>query len=358
MTREVVVLPGDGVGPEVINQAVRVVQEVAPNFSFSEHLIGGAAYDACGEPLPEETLKACKESDAVLLGAVGGAKWDTIEPPEKRPEIGGLLRLRKELNLFANLRPSKVYNSLIAASPVKFGESGPIDCIVVRELTGGIYFGTPRERRDHGTIAVDTCLYSIEEIKRIAIVGFETAIKRRKKIHCVDKANVLETSRLWREVVSEVSQEYPQVELNYQLVDSCAMLLVRDPGRFDVILTENMFGDILSDEAAEITGSLGLLPSASLSESVNGKAFGLYEPAHGSAPDIAGRGIVNPIAAILSGAMMLRYSFGLEFEANLIEQAVEQALDKGKRTRDLGGDIGTQEMSEAIIQELHVSKYV
>lgn len=354
MTDKVAVLPGDGVGPEVIRQAVRIVREVAPHLSFSEHLVGGTAYDAFGEPLPEETLRACKESEAVLLGAVGGAKWDKIEPPEKRPEIGGLLRLRKELNLFANLRPSKVFSSLIASSPVKFGESGPIDCIVVRELTGGIYFGTPRERRNQGTVAVDTCVYSVEEIRRIAIVGFETAIKRRHRIHCVDKANVLETSRLWREVVSEVSKAYPEVELNYQLVDSCAMLLVRDPGRFDVILTENMFGDILSDEAAEITGSLGLLPSASLSESENGKAFGLYEPAHGSAPDIAGLGIANPIAAILSGAMMLRYSFRLEYEANLIEQAVEKALDNGKRTRDLGGDIGTEEMSEAIIRELQL----
>lgn len=352
MPFKVAVLSGDGIGPEVTTEAIHVLSSVTDELEFDECLIGGAAYDAVGKPLPDTTLKICKESDAVLLGAVGGPKWDKIEPPAMRPEVGALLPLRRELNLYANLRPARIFPALIDASPIRFGPSGPIDCIVVRELTGGIYFGKPRERRDNGEVAVDTCVYSKMEIRRIARKGFEIARQRSRKLHCVDKANVLETSRLWREVVTEVADEYQDVDWEFMLVDNCAMQLVRDPGQFDVILTENMFGDILSDEAAQVTGSLGMLPSASLSDSRGETVFGMYEPAHGSAPDIAGQGIANPIASILSAAMMLQFSFGMKDEAEAIEKAVSKALDAGLRTRDLGGHAGTKDATAAILANL------
>jgi len=346
--KKIAVLPGDGIGPEVIVEAVKVLRKVSHELEFHEGIVGGAAYDKVGHPLPEATLALCKSSDAVLLGAVGGPKWEKIEPPEFRPEIGALLALRRDLDLYANLRPAKVFPALIDASPVRFGPSGKIDLVVVRELTGGIYFGKPRERRNEGEIAVDTCVYSKREVRRIAHRGFGIARMRRSKLTCVDKANVLETSRLWREVVSEVAQEYPDVRMEFMLVDNCAMQLVKDPGQFDVILTENMFGDILSDEAAQITGSLGLLPSASLSDG----NFGLYEPAHGSAPDIAGKGVANPIATILSAAMMLRYSFGMTNEADAIEKAVNEVLEEGVRTPDLGGKATTSQVGDAILSRL------
>ena len=350
MVHKIAVLPGDGIGPEVTAEAVRVLKAVAPSLEFEEALVGGTAYDATGHPLPNETLELCKSADAVLLGAVGGPKWDAIQPVEMRPEVGALLPLRRELNLYANLRPCKIFAALERYSPVWTGPSGRIDLIVVRELTGGIYFGKPRERR--GDSAVDTCTYSKSEISRIAIRGFETARQREKKLVSVDKANVLETSRLWREVVTEVAKGYEDVELSFMLVDNCAMQLVRDAGQFDVILTENMFGDILSDEAAQITGSLGMLPSASLSDDKNGTVFGLYEPAHGSAPDIAGQGIANPLAAILSGAMMLKYSFTIDEEAKAIENAVEKTLGQGIRSKDLAGSSTTKEMGDAVLANL------
>jgi 3-isopropylmalate dehydrogenase len=351
VSRNVAVLAGDGIGPEVVAQAIRVVEAVAPDLEFEEALVGGAAYDASGHPLPEETLDLCKRSDAVLLGAVGGPKWDHLDP-KLRPEVGALLPLRSELNLYANLRPAKVFDALIDASPVKFGPSGPIDLIVVRELTGGIYFGEPRERSADGETALDTCVYSKAEVRRIALQGFEIARKRNRRVTCVDKSNVLETSRLWREVVSDVAKDYSDVALEFMLVDNCAMQLVRDPGQFDVILTENMFGDILSDEAAQVTGSLGMLPSASLSDARGDSFFWMYEPAHGSAPVIAGQGIANPIATILSAAMMLSYSFGKDSEANAIEKAVGEALDAGVRPRDLGGSEGTAAVTDAVLDRL------
>ena len=346
----VAVLGGDGIGPEVVAQARRVLGAAAPCLDFHDALIGGAAYDAKGTPLPIETLELCKRSDAVLLGAVGGPKWDTLEPVSLRPEVGALLPLRSELNLYANLRPARVFPALVDSSPVKFGESGPIDLIVVRELTGGIYFGRPRERKN-GT-AIDTCVYSEHEVDRIASRAFEIARMRRSKITSVDKANVLETSRLWREVVGRKAGQNPDVKVENMLVDNCAMQLVRDPGQFDVILTENMFGDILSDEAAQITGSLGMLPSASLSDAKDGNVFGVYEPAHGSAPDIAGQGVANPIATILSASMMLRYSFGLSTEADAMDAAVERVIADGVRPRDLGGSAGTSEIGEAVLSRL------
>jgi 3-isopropylmalate dehydrogenase len=344
MSFKVAVLPGDGIGPEVVAEAVSVLKVVAPGFEFEEALIGGAAYDALGCPLPQATLDLCKAAGAVLLGAVGGPKWDKVEPVSMRPEVGALLPLRRELNLFANLRPAKIFGPLRDASPLK---DPTIDVLVVRELTGGIYFGQPRERREGGEVAVDTCVYSKEEIRRIAKIGFESARRRGNKLTSVDKANVLETSRLWREVVTEVGSEFSDVEFEFMLVDNCAMQLVRNPSQFDVILTENMFGDILSDEAAQITGSLGMLPSASLSGTK-----GLFEPAHGSAPDIAGMGIANPLATILSAAMLLKYSAGKEAEASAVENAVERALGEGFLTRDLGGDASTSEMGRAVIERL------
>jgi 3-isopropylmalate dehydrogenase len=334
MAFKVAVLPGDGIGSEVTAEAVKVLRAVRDDLEFEEALIGGAAYDEKGHPLPDETLDLCKQADAALLGAVGGPKWDNVQPPSMRPEVGALLPLRAELNLFANVRPAKTLRALLMASPLK-GERGLIDLVVVRELTGGIYFGKPRERQENGTRAIDTCVYSRSEVERIARRAFEIARQRRREIVSVDKANVLETSRLWREVVTEMADQNPDVKVSHMLVDNCAMQLIRDPQQFDVILTENMFGDILSDEASMITGSLGLLPSASLSDPKEGSVFGLYEPVHGSAPDIAGQGRANPIAAILSAAMLLKYSLGDDAGSDRIEAAVEATLEKGLRTADV-----------------------
>ncbi len=355
MAFKIAVLAGDGIGPEVTAEAVKVLRATGVECNFEDALIGGAAYDAKGHPLPKETLDLCKDADAVLLGAVGGPKYDAIQPIELRPEVGALLPLRRELNLYANVRPAKTLKALMMASPLK-GERGLIDLVVMRELTGGIYFGQPRERRDNGNTAVDTCIYSKMEIERIAKRAFDIARQRRRMITSVDKANVLETSRLWREVVTAMAADNQDVKVEHMLVDNCAMQLVRDPQHFDVILTENMFGDILSDEASMITGSLGLLPSASLSDPKNGKVFGLYEPVHGSAPDIAGQGRANPIAAILSAAMMLRYSFDDNKKALRIEAAVDQALDSGIRTADIFEKasrlVSTKEMGDAIAERV------
>ena len=355
MPFKVAVLPGDGIGPEVTSEAVKVLRACGLDLSFEEALFGGAAYDDCGDPLPSSTLDLCRASDAVLMGAVGGPKWDNVQPISKRPEIGGLLPLRSGLDLYANLRPAKTMDALIHASPLKEGRS-KIDLMVVRELTGGIYFGQPRERRDDGNTAIDTAVYHRHEIDRIARRGFAVAMQRRRHLVSVDKANVLETSRLWREVVIEVSKEFPQVSLSHMLVDNCAMQLVRDPSQFDVILTENMFGDILSDEASMITGSLGLLPSASLSDEKGGVPFGLYEPIHGSAPDIAGQGKANPLAAILSAAMLVRYSMQDAATADRMESAVQATLAAGVRTSDIfekGTEIvSTSEMGDAVASRL------
>lgn len=355
MAKKVAVLAGDGIGPEVIAEAVKVLKAVGADIEFEEALFGGAAYDDCGDPLPAATLDLCRSADAVLMGAVGGPRWDNIQPISKRPEIGGLLPLRSELNLYANLRPAKTLTPLIHASPLKEGRS-KMDLLVVRELTGGIYFGQPRERSSDGSTALDTCVYSRSEIERIARHGFAAAESRRKGLVSVDKANVLETSRLWREVVNEMAGEYPQVAVSHMLVDNCAMQLVRDPGQFDVILTENMFGDILSDEASMITGSLGLLPSASLSDPKGDLVFGLYEPIHGSAPDIAGQGKANPLATILSAAMMLHHTFLDSESAGRIESAVELALSQGNRTPDIFENgsqlVSTAQMGDAVVAAL------
>lgn len=355
MPYKVAVLPGDGIGPEVIHEAVKVVKATGADLTFQEALFGGAAIDSAGEPLPAATLALCQSSHAVLMGAVGGPKWDNITPPEHRPEIGGLLRLRKELGLFANVRPAKTLTPLIHASPLKEGRS-MIDLVVMRELTGGIYFGQPRGRRDDGNTAFETSVYTRHEIQRIARQAFDIAMSRRRNLVSVDKANVLETSRLWREVVNDIAADYPQVSMSHMLVDNCAMQLVRDPSQFDVILTENMFGDILSDEASMITGSLGLLPSASLGETKGESVFGLYEPVHGSAPDIAGQGRANPLAAILSAAMMFQYSFGDAATAARIESAVEGALHDGLRTADIFESgtrlLSTSEMGDAVAERL------
>jgi 3-isopropylmalate dehydrogenase len=343
MPKVIAVLPGDGIGPEVTAEAVKVLGAAGADLEFHKALIGGAAYDATGDPLPDSTLELCRSSNAALMGAVGGPKWDAVQPLEKRPEIGGLLRLRGELGLFANIRPAKTLKPLLHASPVK---NGAMDLVVVRELTGGIYFGRPRERR--GDTALDTCVYSRGEVERITRVALDIARARSKRITSVDKANVLETSRLWREVVDKFAQQNQDISFSHMLVDNCAMQLVRDPGQFDVILTENMFGDILSDEASMITGSLGLLPSASLGAT----KFGVYEPIHGSAPDIAGQGKANPLATILSAAMMLRYSLDDPATADRIEAAVEKALEDGFRTGDIAEDgcktVGTSEMGDAV----------
>ncbi len=350
----VAVLPGDGIGPEVVRETLKVLRAAGAALEFEEALIGGAAYDATGHPLPPETLALCKRADAVLLGAVGGPKWDKVEPPSMRPEVGALLPLRAELGLFANIRPAKTLPQLADASPLK-GEDALMDLIVVRELTGGIYFGKPRERRDGGETALDTCVYSRHEVERITDAAIEVARTRGKRIVSVDKANVLETSRLWRETVDRKAAENPDIEFSHMLVDNCAMQLVRNPRQFDVILTENMFGDILSDEASMITGSLGLLPSASLGASRDGKRFGLYEPIHGSAPDIAGQDKANPIATILSAAMMLRFTIGDSATAERIETAVGKALDAGARTADIargGPAIGCAAMGDAVASHL------
>lgn len=355
MSHQVAVLAGDGIGPEVIQEAVNVLQTVRPDLVFKHALIGGAAIDAAGEPLPQATLDLCRESTAVLLGAVGGPKWDKLEPVTRRPEVGALLPLRRELNLYANIRPAQTLTPLLHASPLK-EERSKCDLIVVRELTGGIYFGQPRGRRDNGATAFDTCLYSKHEVERIARRAFEIASRRRCNLVSVDKANVLESSRLWRETVDEVAKDYPQVSLSHMLVDNCAMQLIRDPGQFDVILTENMFGDILSDEASMITGSLGLLPSASLSDAKDGAVFGLYEPVHGSAPDIAGQDKANPLAAILSAAMLLELSFEDQNNAAKIRSAVEEVLSENVRTGDIYEEgaklVGTKEMGRLIQAKL------
>lgn len=353
MSLKIAVVAGDGIGPEVTSEAVKVLKAVRSDFEFEHGLIGGIAYDEKGHPLPPETLDLCKAADAVLLGAVGGPKWDNVQPVSMRPEVGALLPLRSELNLYANVRPAKTLKPLLKASPLK-GTEGMIDLVVMRELTGGIYFGKPRERK--GDTAIDTCVYSKFEVERIAKQAFTIARQRRHEIVSVDKANVLETSRLWREVVTEMATQNPDVKVTHMLIDNCAMQLVRNPKQFDVILTENMFGDIVSDEASMVTGSLGLLPSASLSDPKGGKLFGLYEPIHGSAPDIAGQQRANPLAAILSGAMMLQYTFEDVKNAARIEQAVEAALESGLRTADIFEKgtrlVSTKEMGDAVVAHL------
>jgi 3-isopropylmalate dehydrogenase len=339
----IVTLPGDGIGPEITDAALRVLEAVAPDAETEEHLFGGAAIDAVGSSLPDETLDACKGADAVLLAAVGGPKWDTTDARADRPERG-LLGLRKELGLFANLRPVRPVPALYDASPLKRELIEGTDMLVVRELTGGIYFG---EKTRTETRASDACVYTTEEIERIARVAFRAA---RAKVTSVDKANVLETSRLWREVVHALHDaEFPDVVLEHALVDSTAMQLVSAPRHYDVILTENMFGDILSDEAAMLTGSLGMLPSASLGREGDP---GVFEPVHGSAPDIAGEGIANPLAMILSLAMLLRHGLGREDAAKTVESAVDAALDGGLRTRDLGGDATTDQATDAVLAHL------
>jgi 3-isopropylmalate dehydrogenase len=339
MNAKIAVIPGDGIGPEVTTEAVKVLDAVAERFghkfTYTTLLAGGCAIDACGTALPEETLNVCKKSDAVLLGAVGGMKWDTL-PGNERPETA-LLGLRKELGLYANLRPAMLFSALAESCPLRPElVAGGLDILVVRELTGGIYFGKrDTYTKDGVRSAYDIEEYSETEIARIARTAFEMARLRRGQITSVDKANVLDSSRLWRAVVTEISADYPDVKLNHLYVDNTAMQLVRAPKQFDVILTSNIFGDILSDEASQIAGSIGMLPSASL----NAGDFGMYEPIHGSAPDIAGKNIANPMAAILSAAMMLRYTFKLPEEADAIEEAVKNVLDEGYRTADLAGAV-------------------
>jgi 3-isopropylmalate dehydrogenase len=343
MASKIILLPGDGIGPEIIAPALEVLSAVGTSFDYEEHTFGGASIDAHGIALTDDTLAACRAADAVLLAAVGGPKWDTTDPAKPRPEQG-LLGLRKGLGLFANLRPVRPLPALYDASPLKREVIDGTDLLVVRELTGGIYFGEKTRTDDY---ASDLCAYSREEISRIARVAFKAA---RRKVSSVDKANVIETSRLWREVVREIhSSEFPTVELEHVLVDNAAMQLVSNPADFDVIVTENMFGDILSDEAATLTGSIGMLPSASLGDP--GQP-GLFEPVHGSAPDIAGSGAANPMAMFLSAAMMLRHGLGLESEAAAIESAVDRALAAGLRTRDLGGSAGTREATQAVLSNL------
>ncbi len=343
MASKIILLPGDGIGPEIIAPALEVLAAVGTNFDYEEHLFGGASIDAHGTALTDDTLAACRAADAVLLAAVGGPKWDTTDPAKPRPEQG-LLGLRKGLGLFANLRPVRPLPALYDASPLKREVIEGTDLLVVRELTGGIYFGEKTRTADS---ASDLCSYTREEVERIARVAFKAA---RRKVTSVDKANVIETSRLWREVVRELhSAEFPDVELEHVLVDNAAMQLVSNPADFDVIVTENMFGDILSDEAATLTGSIGMLPSASLGDP--GKP-GLFEPVHGSAPDIAGSGAANPMAMFLSAALMLRHGLALESEAAAIESAVDKALAAGLRTRDLGGTAGTREATQAVLSNL------
>jgi 3-isopropylmalate dehydrogenase len=359
MEFNVAVLPGDGIGPEVIREALKVLQAVGEKFGHSFHLhqdlIGGVAIDALGTALSNDTLRMCKQCDAVLLGAVGGSKWD--DPQAKiRPE-DGLLTLRKGLKLFANLRPIKVFPMLVESSNLKPEVVKGVDLVVVRELTGGLYFGQPKKQwqTSQGRQAVDTMAYSEMEIERILRVGFELARSRRKKLTSVDKANVLQSSRLWRQIAIEMSADYPDVELQHMLVDACAMRFIQRPGEFDVLVTENMFGDILTDEASMLAGSMGMLPSASLAAIPTGKTFGLYEPIHGSAPSRAGQDVANPVATILSVAMMFRYSFALETEAQTIENAVLAALEQGYRTYDIMSDgkikVGTKEMGDLIAQK-------
>lgn len=356
MECRIALIPGDGIGPEIVREAKKVLDRVCEKyghtFTYEKLLLGGASIDAYGIPLTEETIEKAKAADAVLMGSIGGdaktSPWYQLEP-SKRPEAG-LLGIRKALNLFANLRPAYLYQELKGACPLKeeiIGED--FDMVIVRELTGGLYFGERRTTEENGVrTAVDTLTYNEKEIRRIAVKAFEIARKRRKQVTSVDKANVLDSSRLWRSVVEEVAKDYPDVTLSHMLVDNCAMQLVREPGQFDVILTENMFGDILSDEASMVTGSIGMLSSASLNET----KFGLYEPSHGSAPDIAGQNKANPIATILSAAMMLRYSLDMDKEADAVETAVQKVLTDGYRTGDIMSDgckiVGTEEMGDLI----------
>ncbi len=358
MKARIAVLPGDGIGPEVAAEGVKVLKKVAEayghDFVFQEALIGGAAMDVTGSPLPDETLRLCRESDAILLAAVGGPRWD--DPAANvRPEQG-LLGLRKELDLFANLRPVRLYPPLLHTSPIKPDIVAGTDLLVVRELTGDVYFGQPRIEGHDGR-AVDTMVYTAAEVERVAHVAFRLARRRRGKVTSVDKANVLACSRLWRRVVTTVATAYPDVQYEHMLVDACAMHLIRRPTSFDVILTGNLFGDILTDEASMLAGSLGMLPSASL----GGGSLGLYEPVHGSAPDIAGQNMANPIATILSAAMLLRCSLGLEEEAQAIEDAVQAVLEEGYRTRDIGGEgttlVGTREMGSLIADRVTHSEW-
>ncbi|MGH8711869.1 MAG: 3-isopropylmalate dehydrogenase [Burkholderiales bacterium] len=353
---KIAVLPGDGIGPEIMAQAVKVLQQLARDglkFELEYAPIGGAGFDACGDPLPEATLKLARRADAVMLGAVGGYQYDKL-PRQQRPERG-LLRIRKELGVFANLRPALVYAELAHATTLKPEVVSGLDIMILRELTGDVYFGEPRGRRANAKgerEGFDTMVYSESEIRRIARVGFDIARKRHRKLCSVDKANVLETSQLWREVVSEVAKEYPDIALTHMYVDNAAMQLVRNPKQFDVILTGNLFGDILSDQASMLTGSIGMLPSASLDE----RNKGLFEPIHGSAPDIAGKNIANPLAAILSAAMMLRYTCNLEEAAQRIERAVKKVLAKGLRTADIFQEgtrkVGTEEMGDAVVEAI------
>lgn len=344
----VVVLPGDGIGPEVVAEARRLVDAVAPDaglrIAWDEHLVGGISIDTHGTALTDEVLEACAEADAVLLGAVGGPKWDTTDPAKPRPEQG-LLGLRAGLGLYANLRPVRPWPALYDASPLRRERIEGTDLLVVRELTGGLYFG---ERGREDERAFDTCVYTKGEVARLAEWGFRAAAGRRGKVTSVDKANVLETSRLWREQVIETAAGHPGIELEHMLVDNAAMQLVSRPSDFDVIITENLFGDVLSDEAAMISGSIGLLPSASLGPGTKG----LYEPVHGSAPDIAGRGVANPLATVLSAAMMLRYSLDAPEAADRLDAAVERVLGDGARTRDLGGELGTVAVTELLLRAL------
>ena len=357
MTYKIAVLSGDGIGPEIMTEAKKVLLAIGEkyqvNFEFEHALIGGCAYEKYGMPLPQETIDICKKSDAVMLGAVGDWKYDTL-PPEVRPEKA-LLGIRKALNLFANLRPAMVYEELASSSTLKSEVVVGVDIMIVRELTGDVYFGTPRgiEEINGEKVGYNNMIYKESEIERIAHVAFQSAMKRNKKLCSVDKANVLDVSRLWREVMERVSKEYPDVELSHMYVDNAAMQLIRNPKQFDVIVTGNIFGDILSDEASMLAGSLGMLPSASLSD---GK-IGMYEPIHGSAPDLKGQNIVNPIATILSAAMMLKYSFGLNELYDVIENAVKLVLQEGYRTKDILTNesqklVGTKEIGDLIVQKI------
>ncbi len=352
MNATITLLPGDGIGPEIVREAQLVLSEVASRFShtfsYKEELIGGCSIDATGVALSPQSLAQCQASDAILLGAVGGPAWDDPSAAV-RPEQG-LLQLRKGLDLFANLRPITVHPSLAAASPLKAERLAGVDILIVRELTGGIYFGSPRfrEEKDGEIRAVDTLVYTDSEIRRVMRIAFQVAKGRKGRVTSIDKANVLESSRLWRQVAEEVAAQHPDIALDHQLVDSAAMRLVTNAASFDVMVTGNMFGDILSDEASVLSGSLGLLPSASIGEGT----LGLYEPIHGSAPDIAGKDLANPLATILSAAMLLRHSLGLEEEAAAIEGAVHLAVVNGARSADLGGSLRTQEMTERVLREL------
>lgn len=352
---QVAVLPGDGIGQEIVPQAVKVLKKVGEKyhleFKFTEAPVGGAAIDIAGVPLPEDTMKLCQESEAILLGAIGGPKWDQL-PIEIRPEAAALLPLRKRLGLYANIRPVFLYPELVAASTLKEEVIAGTDMVVIRELTGGLYFGEKRrEKTETGELALDTLVYTTGEIERIVRLAFETAKGRRNKVTSVDKANVLESGRLWRETVMKIAPDYPEVELDHMYVDNCAMQLVRSPKQFDVIVTENTFGDILTDQASMISGSIGMLASASI-----GGKVGLYEPAHGSAPDIAGQNKANPLATILSGAMMLEYSFQQLAAAQEIKDAVAKVLQKGYRTVDLAEAgkkiVGTEEMGNLVADEI------